>query len=533
MRQERTYATADGDDGNDGLTPSTPKRTLQAILDTYDLEGGDKVYVDTGTHASASNIRIIWSRSGNEDLPVVIQGNTNGPFTLLTGAAIGMDVKASNIELRHLAIQGSNRGILMETNHHAVVEGLTVIEATTGIEALGAEEIQIRNSALWKNARGISLHNTQTSVLENLTFALPSLAGIHLDNTVSDTIRNNIFIPASGAYAYDVGAVTSLLQNAVMDYNLYDFTYSGSSNLFSDWVWTNNLPGLRGWQLAMSNDYRSAFTHADLVNPDYPGDLHPRSEYGRWTNSTPVGGMWVSDATTSWAVDHGRPDQEFSQEPEDNGGRLNIGMYGNTVQASKGSTNVFFETRSLSGDGQEIRVSDFQWPWPLVWSAHLVPSSEWVQVQFSADGGASYTNLATVPAYQEYYLWQVGPQHAADDGYWRVVGVNDTNLVATSLPPPFQVILADLAFLTSPRPVSGLMRFLWEGGRPGKRYEIHYSDDFGQTWHLWDEKFNGPAPINRSNFSIQSGEAQVEYTFEDRTSYLRRTRWYRLLQFDE
>lgn len=531
---EDIYATADGDDGNDGLTPSTPKRTLQAILDTYDLEGGDKVYVDTGTHALASNIRIIWSRSGNEDLPVVIQGNTNGPFTLLTrsgGSSIGMDVKASDIELRHLAIQGPNRGILLETNRRAVVEGVTILEAATGIEAQGAGEIQIRNSALWKNTRGISLDNTQTSLLENLTFVLPSQAGIQLDNTVSDTIQNNIFIPASGAYAYDVGAVTSLLQNAVMDYNLYDFSTSGGSNLFSEWDWTNSLSGLRGWQLAVSNDFRSAFTNADLVSPDVPVDLHPRSEYGRYD---PASGAFVlTDTTTSWAVDHGRPDQDFSQESEDNGGRLNIGMYGNTVQASKGSTNVFFETRSLSGDGQEIRVSDFQWPWPLVWSAHLVPSSEWVQVQFSADGGASYTNLATVPAYQEYYLWQVGPQHAADNGYWRVVGVNDTNLVATSQPPPFQVILADLGFLTSPRPVSGLMRFLWEGGRPGKRYEIHYSDDFGQTWHLWDEKFNGPAPINRSNFSIQSGEAQVEYTFEDRTSYLRRTRWYRLLQFDE
>ena len=65
------------------------------------------------------------------------------------------------------------------------------------------------------------------------------------------------------------------------------------------------------------------------------------------------------------------------------------------------------------------------------------------------------------------------------------------------------------------------------------RYSIEYSDDFGQTWVTWEEKYNGPAPINRSNFVIPSGEAQLRYTFEDRTAYMRRTRWYRIKEFAE
>jgi hypothetical protein len=64
----------------------------------------------------------------------------------------------------------------------------------------------------------------------------------------------------------------------------------------------------------------------------------------------------------------------------------------------------------------------------------------------------------------------------------------------------------------------------------GLRYRFEYSDDFGVTWNQWPEKYNGPAPINRSNFIIPTGEAQLLYTFEDRTSYLRRTRWYRMVK---
>ncbi len=57
---------------------------------------------------------------------------------------------------------------------------------------------------------------------------------------------------------------------------------------------------------------------------------------------------------------------------------------------------------------------------------------------------------------------------------------------------------------------------------------VEYSDDFGVTWNQWEEKYNGPAPINQNNFVIPPGESQLIYTFEDRTSYLHRTRWYRM-----
>jgi hypothetical protein len=44
------YCTAPGNDTHDGLTPATPKASLQAILDEFELEPVDVVYVDAGTY---------------------------------------------------------------------------------------------------------------------------------------------------------------------------------------------------------------------------------------------------------------------------------------------------------------------------------------------------------------------------------------------------------------------------------------------------------------------------------------------------
>ncbi|MCP3988946.1 MAG: hypothetical protein GY724_07720, partial [Actinomycetia bacterium] len=50
------YATAIGDDLNDGLSPSTPKASLRAMLDAYDFEPGDTILVDTGVYDLTTNI---------------------------------------------------------------------------------------------------------------------------------------------------------------------------------------------------------------------------------------------------------------------------------------------------------------------------------------------------------------------------------------------------------------------------------------------------------------------------------------------
>ena len=71
-------------------------------------------------------------------------------------------------------------------------------------------------------------------------------------------------------------------------------------------------------------------------------DVHLQSTKGRWNGSE-----WVIDANYSPAIDAGCPDSGFAEEPECNGGCINLGAYGNTPEASK-SYDVTTEAATLS-----------------------------------------------------------------------------------------------------------------------------------------------------------------------------------------
>ncbi|MBU0610371.1 MAG: hypothetical protein KKI08_20990, partial [Armatimonadetes bacterium] len=62
------------------------------------------------------------------------------------------------------------------------------------------------------------------------------------------------------------------------------------------------------------------------------GDVHLKSLGGHWN---PLMGMWIPDPVTSPCVDAGDPASPFALEPMPNGGRVNMGAYGNTAEASR------------------------------------------------------------------------------------------------------------------------------------------------------------------------------------------------------
>jgi len=66
---------------------------------------------------------------------------------------------------------------------------------------------------------------------------------------------------------------------------------------------------------------------ADPDNDDY----HLRSQIGRWD---PISATWVQDAVTSPCIDSGDPTISIGDEAEPNGGRINMGAYGGTAEAS-------------------------------------------------------------------------------------------------------------------------------------------------------------------------------------------------------
>jgi len=65
------------------------------------------------------------------------------------------------------------------------------------------------------------------------------------------------------------------------------------------------------------------------------GDYHLKSTVGRWDPAADAGaGAWVADGAHSPCIDTGDGASVFVDEPAPNGGRVNMGAYGNTVEAS-------------------------------------------------------------------------------------------------------------------------------------------------------------------------------------------------------
>ena len=62
------------------------------------------------------------------------------------------------------------------------------------------------------------------------------------------------------------------------------------------------------------------------------GDYHLKSQAGRWD---PISEAWTKNDVTSPCIDSGDPNSPIMHEPFPNGGVINMGAYGGTVEASK------------------------------------------------------------------------------------------------------------------------------------------------------------------------------------------------------
>jgi len=82
-------------------------------------------------------------------------------------------------------------------------------------------------------------------------------------------------------------------------------------------------------------------------------DYHLKSQGGRFTPT----GQWVLDQTTSPCIDAGNPEAEYDQESAPNGGRLNMGAYGNTVEASRSPFIVAFSVSDQTSHSEAITDS--------------------------------------------------------------------------------------------------------------------------------------------------------------------------------
>ena len=134
------------------------------------------------------------------------------------------------------------------------------------------------------------------------------------------TVKNNIiaYNESTGLYGSASNSYNCFFQNAGGSF--YD-NYAKTGDMYDD---------PKFYQSGSWDDNGTPGDESDDVWSE--GDCHLLSEYGRWD---PVSKDWVADSETSPCVNAGDPADSIEQELNPNGGRINMGAYGGTLEASK------------------------------------------------------------------------------------------------------------------------------------------------------------------------------------------------------
>jgi hypothetical protein len=140
-----------------------------------------------------------------------------------------------------------------------------------------------------------------------------------------------------------------------------------------------------------------------FASTDVP-DYHLQSIYGRYDPRT---GNWVIDRNHSLCIDTGDPQDPVGYEPLPNGGRINMGAYGGTSQASKGVGHLVYHVDCIGGNDLNnglskasafatirkavgvARDGDTVMVWPGVYNEEVAFNRKAITVQSAADAAVA------------------------------------------------------------------------------------------------------------------------------------------------
>ena len=212
------------------------------------------------------------------------------------------------------------------SNCHGLIENNTIID--TYANAIVFERTSSSPTTDWTKCTNYTIRN---NIINNVVlYASKYSNGIKIWDTHWNnfTIENNVIYSAAGDGIW-LGKNTAdivIKNNIIVENGRNGIVVWGASNISNSYndVWNNGDGNHFGI---------SAGTGDISVNPlfaDPNGDFHLRSTGGRWT----VYGWIYTDTVDSPCIDIGDSSSDYSNEPEPNGGRINMGAYGNTDEAS-------------------------------------------------------------------------------------------------------------------------------------------------------------------------------------------------------
>ncbi|MCP4608188.1 MAG: hypothetical protein GY845_05690 [Planctomycetes bacterium] len=323
---------------------------------------------------------------------------------------------------------------------------------------------------------------TLLSCIFNGNSALRSGGGLYNYNGSETNLNNCIF---SGNRARDGGGMEnlsssySILFNCTFSTNFVDHAGGGISNngyltlanciLWADTPDEIQVPGegrghVSGNVEVIYSNVQNGWPGIDNLDSDplfadpENGDFHLKSQAGRWE---PNGGNWVVDTTGSPCIDAGNPDEPVGLERFPNGGRINMGAYGGTPQASLSLPLLPHLSGQASNPSPADGAFNVDLNITLSWTSGLNAVSH--NIYFGTD----INNMMPVSIQQTTNEIQLGTLDDRLAYYWRIDEVDSAG----------EVITGDVWTFTTVPPPKGRGCFLadtpvWVDGAPVQISEV-------------------------------------------------------------
>ncbi len=308
-------------------------------------------------------------------------GSQNAPFNSIQKAVDSSSFEdiiyvARGMYFENVTLDSSNSGTTVlggfdATNWVRDVERNQTIINGKGIDSLFCIHLkqtnQVKISGFWvTNAQRLIMVSAASDILIERNYIFSSAgnnytSGINVESssdftTENVTISNNVIWNVIGQ-GYRGGGIDVSIHNSnatnnirIINNTIYDVSQDGilmgriNGLVYNSVVKNNIIIRARGTGIQFNNiafgisDYNCVYDTPELYNGESTEFLGGLNDLNVNPLFIDIGAYNFHLQSDSPCIDAGNPISEYSNEPQPNGNRINIGAYGNTKQAAKSST---------------------------------------------------------------------------------------------------------------------------------------------------------------------------------------------------